>query len=173
MARLCTVSLITSLVCGSALAQHTATPAGNTLEGFWQDTARRILYSREAPADYVYGRWNLIDQSQTYPAAKQIRRVAGAWEVVDLNFDDADYSVKTLAATERSLEFVRTVKWSGCTMHHQCKLDGNEMVCALENVCPDGAQRIVDWRGEERYARRASCERLGRVQLQGIPVSCR
>jgi len=35
-----------------------------------------------------------------------------------------------------------------------------------------GAEQVV-WRGEERYARRASCERDGKRQQQGIPVRCR
>jgi hypothetical protein len=92
---------------------------------------------------------------------------------VDLNFDDADYVVRTTAASARNVQFIRTEKWSGCTMQHFCALQGTEMICALENVCPQGGENVVDWRGEERYARRVSCERLGRAQLQGIPVSCR
>jgi hypothetical protein len=162
--------LLVLLLCGTAYAQGAA---ANTLEGFWQDTARRILYSRAAPPAYVYGEWTAIDQGQTYPAAKQVKRSGPRWNVVDLNFDDSDYVVQTIAASEKRLEFVRTVKWSGCAMHHTCSLSGNEMVCALENVCPENDRSVVDWRGEERYARRVSCERLGRVQLQGFPVACR
>jgi hypothetical protein len=52
-------------------------------------------------------------------------------------------------------------------------LQADEMVCALENLCPENGRTVVDRRGEERYARRESCERLGRAQLQGIPVACR
>lgn len=172
MSRPCLIAVITCLLCGSAHAQHAAAP-GNTLEGFWQDTARRILYSSAAPPSYTYGAWTVIDQTQTYPAAKEVRRSTTGWEVLDLNFDDMNYSVRTIAASERSLEFIRTVKWSGCTMRHKCSLHSEEMICSLENVCARDGQNVVDWRGEERYARRASCERVGRAELQGIPVSCR
>jgi hypothetical protein len=53
-------------------------------------------------------------------------------------------------------------------------MDGSDrMVCALETSCPAaGAERVV-WRGEERYARRASCERVDKRQAQGIPHRCR
>ena len=43
------------------------------------------------------------------------------------------------------------------------------MLCSLENSCRD----VVDWRGEERYVRRAGCERDGRRHTQRIPVKCR
>lgn len=173
MTKVCVVSFISLLLCGSAQAQRAVAPATNTLEGFWQDTARRILYSRAAPPDYAYGLWTALDQGQPYPAAKQVRRSGASWEVVDLNFDDTDYAVKTIVATDQSLEFIRTVKWSGCAMHHKCTLQGDEMHCSLENLCPQAGQSVVDWRGEERYARRTSCQRLGRAELQGIRVSCR
>src|SRR2546423_14277954 len=81
------ISLLVLLLCGSAQAQ--------TLEGYWQDTARRILFARDAPPSYVYGAWTMIDQDQTYPAAKEIRRSAQGLAVVDLNFDDGNYEVKT------------------------------------------------------------------------------
>ena len=173
MSRFRIVSLIVLLVIASAHAQHAANSAGDTLEGYWQDTARRVLYSRSAPTSYVYGAWTAIDQGQTYPAAKYVQRKGSSWEVVDLNFDDANYAVTTIAGTAQTIDFVRTVKWSGCAMHHQCGLQGNDMVCALENICPQEGQSVVDWRGEERYARRTACERRGGAELQGIPVSCR
>lgn len=144
-----------------------------SLEGYWQDTARRILFDRSAPAGYVYGQWNPLDQDQTYPAAKQIRRSAGKLEVIDLNFDDANYEVETYKAADDSIAFVRRVKWTGCAMHHRCSIEVDEMICSLVNVCPQEGKNVVDWRGEERYARRASCERDGKAQAQGIPVKCR
>jgi hypothetical protein len=81
---------------------------------------------------------------------------------------------RTIAATDTTLEFVRTVTWSGCAMHHKCGVQGKEMVCSLENICPDGGKSIVDWRGEERYARRSACERLGGAEMQACisPKEC-
>ena len=156
----------------SVLLVLSASVQAQSLEGYWQDTARRILFDRTAPPGYVYGQWNPLDQDQTYPAAKQIRRSAGKLEVVDLNFDEANYDVETYKATDDSVAFVRRVKWAGCAMHHRCSLDGDAMACSLVDVCPQDGKNVVDWRGEERYARRASCERDGKVQAQGIPVKC-
>jgi hypothetical protein len=167
------VVLLAAVLYSPVQAQRAPVPQGTTLEGFWQDTARRILYSRTAPPSYVYGAWTAVDQDQTYPSAKEIRRTASGWQVMDLNADDTDYALNTLSGSDKTVEFVRTVKWSGCAMHHKCGLHGQEMVCSLENRCPEGGQTVLDWRGEERYAKRASCERLGRVQLQGFPVACR
>ena len=116
------------LCCLLALPAH-----GQTIEGYWQDTARRILFSREAPADYVYGRWG-----------------------------------------DQGIEFTRTSTWPGCSVRHKCDLEGaNQLLCALETRCPKaGADELV-WRGEERYARRESCERVDKRQAQGIPHRCR
>jgi len=147
--------------------------AAGTIEGYWQDTGRRILYARDAPPGYAYGNWTQVEQDQTYPAAKEIRRSGSGLEVVDLNFDDDNYEVRTVKSSDESVVFVREVKWTGCAMHHQCRLDGVGMFCALESFCPQAGKPVVEWRGEERYARRASCERQGRVQAQGFPVSCR
>jgi hypothetical protein len=146
--------------------------AGDSIEGFWQDSARRILFSRDAPPGYVYGGWAALDPEQTYPAAKQIHRVGGGLEVIDLNFDDENYAVRTVKSSDQSLVFVRMVKFTGCAMHHQCRLEGAGLFCALENVCPKDGKSVVDWRGEERYVRRAQCARDGKVQAQGFPVKC-
>ena len=43
--------LISPLIAGLALAQ----PQADTIEGYWQDAERRILYSPEAPPGYVFG----------------------------------------------------------------------------------------------------------------------
>jgi len=147
--------------------------AQNTVEGYWQDTERRILFSRDAPPGYVYGRWTALDQAQTYPAAKQIRKSRSGFEVVDLLYDDEEV-VKVGRSSDQGIEFTRTNTWSGCAARHKCDLDGaNQLLCALETRCPKaGADELV-WRGEERYARRASCERVDKRQAQGIPHRCR
>ena len=98
------------LVCiGGVQAQA---PAGKTIEGFWQDTERRILFSREAPPGYAYGRWTAIEQEQTYPSAKHIRRAGDLLEVVDLNYDE-NYEIKTLAGGADRVSFTRKFKWTG------------------------------------------------------------
>lgn len=148
------------LLAGTAHAQ--------TIEGFWQDSARRILFDRAASASYEYGRWTLLDPQQTYPSAKQIRKSGKGFELIDLLYDDEE-GIKVVRADDNSIEFIRTSTFTGCSMHHKCALEANQLLCSLENVCRDG----VDWRGEERYVRRASCERDGRRQAQGIPVKCR
>ena len=148
----------------SAFAQ----PAdGGTIEGFWQDAARRILFSRNAPPGYSYGRWTALDLQQTYPSAKRIQRSGPTFELTDLLYDQEEI-IQVLKATEESIEFTRTSTWSGCSMRHKCSLQSRELFCALENVCRD----VLEWRGEERYVRRASCERDGARQAQGIPVRC-
>jgi hypothetical protein len=143
--------------------------AGKTIEGYWQDTARRILFSRDTPPGYAYGQWTALDQKQTYPTAKHIRRLHGGFEVVDLLYDDEE-AVKVLNASDSSIEFTRTNRRSGCSVHHQCGQDQDQLVCSLRTWC---AEALV-WQGEERYARRASCERTqSRPEAQGIPNICR
>jgi hypothetical protein len=139
-----------------------------TIEGFWQDSARRILFDRTAPPYYAYGRWNSLDPQQTYPTAKQIRKSDQGFELIDLLYDEEEV-IKVVRADANSIEFVRTSTFTGCAMHHSCVQQVDEMQCSLENSCRD----VVDWRGEERYVRRANCERDGRRQAQGIPVKCR
>jgi len=73
------------LLCGLAGAA-----GAQSIEGYWQDTERRILFSRDAPAGYVYGRWTALDQAQTYPSAKQFRRSGSGFEVLDLLYDDEE-----------------------------------------------------------------------------------
>jgi hypothetical protein len=155
---------------GFLLLYGLASMAGaQTIEGYWQDTARRILFSPEAPPGYVFGRWTELDQQQTYPSAKAIQRAAGGFDLVDLLYDDEE-SVKVVRASDQRIDFVRTNQLSSCAASHQCRLEsGNRLFCALETRCADQ----VVWRGEERYERRASCERDGKRQAQGIPVRCR
>jgi hypothetical protein len=162
--------LITSV---ASLCAHAQPAADKSIEGYWQDTERRILFSADAPAGYEYGRWTALDQAQTYPSAKQIRKSGHRFELVDLLYDDEEV-VKIAQATDQAIEFTRTNTWSRCTVHHKCDLDGvNRLLCALETRCPKtGAEEVV-WRGEERYARRASCERVDKRQAQGIPHRCR
>ncbi len=162
---------------GTAFAQsppETKQPdAGKTIEGYWQDTARRILFARGAPPGYVYGTWNALDQGQTYPAAKAIKRSGSTYELIDLLYDDNEHSIKVVNASESRIEFIRSLKFPACSMRHTCRLKGDELFCSLENTCEEQGRSVVDWRGEERYARRALCERDGRRQAQGIPVNCR
>jgi hypothetical protein len=152
------------------LALLSAGPAGaQSIEGFWQDTERRILYSADAPPGFEYGRWTALDPNQTYPSAKQIRKGAGGVEVVDFLYDEEEV-LTVRQAGEKSIEFTRASTWSRCSVLHRCDLQGsNEMLCALETSC---SQQVV-WRGEERYARRASCERVEVRRAQGIPHRCR
>lgn len=169
MIKLASVLVVSALGC-SAHAQ----PAGKTIEGDWQDTARRILFSTSAPPDYKYGQWTALDQKQTYPSAKQIRRSASGFDVVDLLYDDEE-SIKVIKSSDTAIEFSRTNRVSGCTAHHRCGLEGaRELLCAIETKCPQaGVERLV-WQGEERYERRASCERTqSRREAQGIPSVCR
>lgn len=146
--------------------------AGNTMEGFWQDSARRILFARDAPASYVYGRWSALDLEQTYPSAKRIRRTATGFELVDLLYGD-EYAIRVLKAGETGIEFTRSSKFPPCAMHHACRLEGNELLCSLENICRVDGRDVLDWRGEERYVRRTSCESGPRREAQGIPTRCR
>ena len=149
-----------------------ASAAAQTIEGYWQDTERRILFAADAPPGYVYGRWTPLDQKQTYPTAKQIRRSADRYDVVDLLYDDEEV-LQIGRATEKSIDFTRTNTSSKCAVRHQCELSGeNQLSCALETRCPKGGMEEIVWRGEERYARRASCERVEVRRAQGIPHRC-
>jgi len=142
-----------------------------TIEGYWQDVARRVLFTRDAPASSVYGTWVALDQEQTYPSAKQIRKSGTAYELVDLLYDDT-YAIKIVSANEHGIEFVRSPNRGACGMRHTCRLEGTELSCSLENICREAGGEVLDWRGEERYVRRAHCERVGRMEAQGIPVRC-
>lgn len=157
---------------GFALFLTSFVAQAQSIEGYWQDSARRILFSRTAPAGYAYGTWQPLDMEQTYPTVKHIQRRGEGHEVTEMLYDDQE-AVDVQRSTDKSIDFVRTTKWSGCAMHHRCSLEGSELACTLVNVCPDGGKGVVDWRGEERYVRRASCERQDKRQAQGVPVSCR
>ena len=155
--------------CLSAFPAHAQ--SGKTIEGYWQDSARRILFSRNAPSNYVYGGWTVLDLQQTYPSAKQIWRSASTFQLADLLYDHEEV-IQIVAASEKNIDFTRTSTWSGCAMHHKCSLQSGELFCALENVCREQGVDVLDWRGEERYVRRTSCERTDGRQAQGIPVRC-
>ena len=150
-----------------------AAAQAQTIEGFWQDSARRILFDRNAPPSYKYGTWNKLDLDQTYPSVKQIRRQSDAYDLVELLYEDTEVSVKVLVVDANSIRFIRTAVFPACAMHHSCRLEGEQLFCALENFCQVGGREVLDWQGEERYVRRASCERDGKRQAQGIPVKCR
>jgi hypothetical protein len=144
-----------------------------SIEGYWQDKARRILFARNAPPAYVYGTWTTLDPQDMYALAKQIRRTVGGFELLEFQFEAEDYPVRVTGAAEDRIEFVRSPRWSTCSMHHECRLNGEELICSLENLCREGGRDVLDWRGEEVYARRVHCERLGGRQGQGIPLRCR
>ena len=169
--------LVLLTLTGAALGQSPSPTKqlvdSKSIEGYWQDTARRILYSREALPGYAYGAWNRLDQDQTYPSAKLIRRSGSAYGVVDLLYDDNEHTIKVVSASDNGIEFIRTLKFPACSMRHSCRLVGDELQCSLENTCEEKGLSVVDWRGEERYARRVLCERDGRRLAQGIPVNCR
>ncbi len=164
------VLFFTLLALSSAFAQTDKPP---TIEGFWQDIAGRTTFMRNIAPASTYGDWNERELDATYPQVKHIRRSGGAFELSDLNYDEKEYSVKVVSADEKRIRFVREVHWSSCRVQHDCSLSGNEMLCAIETSCPEGGKQVVDWRGEERYIKRAACERDGRAQAQGIPVKCR
>lgn len=136
--------------------------------------ARRILFARAAPPAYVYGRWTELDPKETYPTAKEIHRTDGRVSLIDLLYDE-EHPIRVLSSADDRIEFVRSSKYPQCSMHHRCRLEagGNELFCALENVCREGGREVLDWKGEERYVRRAHCERDGSRQAQGIPHWCR
>ena len=161
--------LFLSLGAGMAAAQS----ASDSTAGYWQDSARRILFSADAPPDYVYGGWTELDPAQTYPSAKEIRHTARGYELIDLLYDDEE-RITVQRANERHIDFVRMNRFSGCATSHACELvKGDGLLCALETRCPKAGAEQVVWRGEERYARRTLCERDGKRQAQGIPVRCR
>jgi len=143
-----------------------------TIEGFWQDKARRILFARNAPPAYAYGVWTTLNPQDMYALAKQIRWTGGGFELIEFQFEEEDYPIRVLNASEDSIEFVRTPRWSTCGMHHKCRLNGEELFCSLENLCREAGREVLDWRGEERYERRVHCERIARRQGQGIPLRC-
>lgn len=168
---LSTLFALSPTACAQTSREQPKVDTTRTIEGYWQDMARRITFAREAPPAYLYGGWTNLDPQQTYPSAKQIRKSGGAYELVDLLYDD-DYAIKIVRAGEDGIEFVRTMKSSACAIHHSCRIDGKELYCSLENICQEGGRPVLDWRIEERYARRAVCERDGSRQAQGIPVRC-
>src|SRR5580765_9103471 len=137
--------LLACLLGFSARAQPTT---GKTIEGYWQDTARRILFASSAPPDYKYGQWTLLDQQQTYPSSKQIRRSGTGFEVVDLLYNDEE-AVKVLKASDSGIEFTRTNRWSGYSVHHRCGVDGDQMLCSLRATRPEKNMESVVWEGEE------------------------
>ena len=125
-------------------------PCGaKTIDGFWQDAARRILFARDAPPSYVYGRWTELDLKQTYPTAKQIRRSPGGITLIDLLYDD-EHPVSVVSSADDRIEFVRSSKYPECAMQHRCRLEasGDELLCALENACREGGREVLDWKGE-------------------------
>ena len=52
------------------------------LDGYFQEVPTPGP-KKDAPPGYEYGRWTALDQKQTYPTAKQFRRAAVGYDVVD------------------------------------------------------------------------------------------
>ena len=157
--------LVAAILPAAAIAQ--------SIEGYWQDIAGRITFKRNPlPADR-YGDWYERALDATYPAAKHIRKVGSSFDLVDLNYDENDYSVRVLNATDKQIEFVRSAKWSPCRVHHSCRLSGAELFCAMEHVCARDGNEYVELGAEERFVRRSRCERTqARPEAQGFPVRC-
>jgi hypothetical protein len=154
------------------LPRNEAKEAFQPIEGYWQDVLGRTLYKRNAsPAD-SYGEWQARDIGLPYFDSKHIRRVATTYELTDLRYSD-DYAIKILDTGHDRIEFLRTPAWSACRMHHLCQAKGDEMLCSLKRICREGDMDALDWQGEERYARRAHCERTSIEQALGIPTRCR
>ena len=169
MKTLCALAL-TLISVSAAQAQSLV---GKSIEGFWQDIAGRIVFKHNATAADKYGDWYPRALDTTYPQAKLIQRTGSTYSIVDLNYDDKEYVVKVLRADASHMDYVRESASPPCRMNHACRLSGDEMLCELEYVCQAQGKDFVDWRGEERYIRRKSCERDGKAQMQGIPVRCR
>ena len=147
--------------------------AAQTIEGYWQDIAGRITFKRNPlPAD-KYGDWYTRALDATYPAAKHIRKVGPSFGLVDLNYDESDYSVQVLQASDKQIDFVRSASWSPCRVFHSCRLSGDELFCLMEHRCTEGGQEYVELRAEERFVRRAKCVRTqSRPEAQGFPIAC-
>jgi len=145
----------------------------NTIEGYWQDIAGRTTFKKDMAPTSTYGGWYDRALDVTYPQAKQIRKSASGFELSDLNYDEKEYSVRVLSSGPSRIAFVRKATGSNCRTEHDCRLEGNGLLCAMQTVCVEKGQDVVDWKGEERYIRRAQCDRNGRVEAQGIPVICR
>src|SRR5215208_6343901 len=107
------------------------THAQSTIEGYWQDIAGRITFKRNPlPADR-YGDWYERALDATYPAAKHIHKAGHSFELFDLNYDEKEYSVRVLGASDTQIEFVRSASWSACRVLHSCRLAGAELFCAM------------------------------------------
>lgn len=143
-----------------------------TIEGFWQDIAGRTTFKRDVSPAAVYGSWHDRELDATYPQAKLIRKTAAGFDLVDLNYDEKDYSIEVLASDPFRIAFVRKANWSTCRTEHDCRLTGNELACSMQTLCQEAGKDVLDWQGDERYVRRAHCARDGGVQLQGFPVKC-
>ena len=94
------------LAAGLLLIVAASAAGAQSIEGYWQDTARRILFAADAPPGFEYGRWTALDQNQTYPSAKQFRKGANGIEVVEFLYDDEEV-LSVRRADEKAIEFTR------------------------------------------------------------------
>jgi hypothetical protein len=150
-----------------------AQSATETIEGYWQDIAGRGTFKRNPlPADR-YGDWYDRPLDATYPLAKHIRKAGSSFDLVELNYDESDYSVRVVSASDRQIDFVRQAKWSPCRAQQSCRLTGSELFCVTEHVCVEDGKEVVDLITEERFVRRSKCARTQtRPEAQGFPVAC-
>jgi hypothetical protein len=163
--------LIVAILLNSVVyAQPAAAP---TIEGYWQDIAGRITFKRDPlPADR-FGDWYERALDATYPTAKHIRKAGPSFVLLDLNYDEKEYSVRVLDASDTQIEFVRSANWSPCRVLHSCRLTGAELFCAMEHRCTEGGKEYVELKAEERFVRRSNCVRTqSRPEAQGFPVAC-
>lgn len=175
------IDLVCCAVLGLAAAAYAQSPRGaadttgekaQSIEGFWLDVAGRTLFKRDASPTAVYGGWHSRDVGLPYFEPKHITRSGSTYILADLRFGN-DYTIKVLRAAADRIEFVRSPTWSGCRMHFDCRLSGDNLLCSVESVCREAGKDVLDWQGEERYERRSHCERTDREQALGIPTRCR
>src|SRR5258706_4284869 len=158
--------LLALLFASSAYAQ-------NTIEGYWQDIAGRTTFKKDVPPASAYGAWYDRALDVTYPHAKLIRKSASGFELSDLSFDEKEYSIRVLSSEPSRIAFVRKANWSTCRVEHDCRLEGDGLLCSMQTLCREEGRDVLDWKGDDRYVRRTHCARDGSVQAQGFPVKCR
>ena len=82
-----------------------------TIDGYWQDIAGRTTFKKDAASSSTYGNWYERALDVTYPQAKLIRRSAAGVELLDLNYDEKEYSVRVVSADAARIVFVRKASW--------------------------------------------------------------
>src|SRR5437764_1405936 len=153
MKKLIALAALSSILSAAFLDAHAQAPV--SIEGYWQDIAGRTTFKRDAPPSATYGGWDARELDATYPQAKLIRRSGGSFDLADLNYEEKEWSLKILRAEADGIAYVRKANWSPCRMEHDCRLDGAELACSMQAICQEAGREVVDWKGDERYVRRA------------------